>query len=88
LFRIGTTENPKTGGRIGIQFNGPLTYAEAITMMAPNADAIHRMMEICCNYNAEFFIELFQQKLNRQKCMLFEPSAHKLPSRLNFSRLN
>ena len=42
-----------------ILFTGALAYADDIVLLAPNASAMRKMLQICDEYAAEFSINYF-----------------------------
>lgn len=63
-------KNSKIGCFIGNIYLGVLGYADDVTLLAPTADAIRKMLVICNGYANEFSIKF---NANKTKCILFTP---------------
>jgi hypothetical protein len=57
------------GCYIGLNFVGALAYADDLTLLAPSAHAIRKMIDICTDYAKEFNI-IFNA--NKSKCIVFD----------------
>jgi Reverse transcriptase (RNA-dependent DNA polymerase) len=60
-------QDANIGCFIGNVYTGELAYADDVTLVAPTAEALRRMLEICNKY-AEEFSSLFNA--NKSKCIV------------------
>jgi hypothetical protein len=52
---------------IGRVYTGALGYADDITLLAPSAFALHKMLDICSNYATEYSISF---NASKSKCII------------------
>ena len=63
-------KSAKLGCFIGNIYAGSMAYADDLTLLAPTADAMRRMLQICSEYANEFSVSF---NANKSKCMQFLP---------------
>ena len=61
---------------IGNMFVGGLAYADDVALLAPTPDAMHKMLNICDKFAAEFSI-VFNAK--KSKYLVFQPKRRGIP---------